>query len=57
MSGFSRADTSLLGKWWWTVDRLTLIGVAVLIGTGYVMMLAASPAVCRPRPTQGHRRG
>lgn len=45
MSGFSRADTSLLGKWWWTVDRLTLIGVAVLICTGYVMMLAASPAV------------
>ena len=45
MSGFSRADTSLLGRWWWTVDRLTLVGVAVLIGTGYVMMLAASPAV------------
>lgn len=41
----SRADTSLLGRWWWTVDRWTLLAVATLIGFGYVMMLAASPAV------------
>lgn len=41
----SRADTSTLGRWWWTVDRLTLLAIAVLIGFGYVMMLAASPAV------------
>ncbi len=41
----SRADTSLFGRWWWTVDRWTLIAVASLIGLGYVMMLAASPAV------------
>lgn len=41
----SRADTSLLGRWWWTVDRWTLVAVGVLIGFGYVMMLAASPAV------------
>jgi cell division protein FtsW len=41
----SRADTSLLGRWWWTVDRWTLLAVGTLIGFGYVMMLAASPAV------------
>jgi cell division protein FtsW len=41
----SRADTSTLGRWWWSVDRLTLLALAVLIGFGYVMMLAASPAV------------
>ena len=41
----SRADTSLLGRWWWTVDRWTLLAVGALIGLGYVMMLAASPAV------------
>ena len=41
----SRADTSTLGRWWWTVDRWTLLAIAVLIGFGYVMMLAASPAV------------
>ena len=41
----SRADTSLLGRWWWSVDRWTLVAIATLIGFGYVMMLAASPAV------------
>ncbi len=42
---FSRADTSVLGRWWWTVDRWTLAALLALIAFGYVMMLAASPAV------------
>ena len=41
----SRSDDSVLGRWWLTVDRWTLLAVATLIGFGYVMMLAASPAV------------
>ncbi len=45
MPALSRADTSTLGRWWWTVDRWTLLAVTTLIGFGYVMMLAASPAV------------
>jgi cell division protein FtsW len=45
MPTLSRADNSLLGRWWWTVDRWTLVAVASLIGFGYVLMLAASPAV------------
>ncbi len=45
MPTLSRADTSVLGRWWWTVDRWTLFAIASLIGVGYVMMLAASPAV------------
>ncbi len=45
MPALSRADTSLLGRWWWSVDRWTLMAIATLIGFGYVMMLAASPAV------------
>jgi cell division protein FtsW len=45
MPTLSRADTSLLGRWWWTVDRWTLFAIGLLIGFGYVMMLAASPAV------------
>lgn len=45
MVHFSRADTSVLGRWWWTVDRWTLVAISALIGFGYVMMLAASPAV------------
>jgi cell division protein FtsW len=45
MPVLSRADNSTLGRWWWTVDRWTLTAICVLIGFGYIMMLAASPAV------------
>jgi cell division protein FtsW len=45
MPALSRADTSVLGRWWWTVDRWTLVAITMLIGVGYVMMLAASPSV------------
>jgi cell division protein FtsW len=45
MPALSRADTSVLGRWWWTVDRWTLVAICGLIGFGYIMMLAASPAV------------
>ena len=41
----SRTDTSLLGRWWWSVDRWTLGALLALIAIGYVMMLSASPAV------------
>ncbi|MGF1593623.1 MAG: putative lipid II flippase FtsW [Kiloniellaceae bacterium] len=44
MSSFARTDTSLLGRWWWTVDRWTLISLVALMGFGAVLMLAASPA-------------
>lgn len=43
----SRADNSLLGRWWWTVDRWTLVAVLTLVFFGYVMMMAASPAVAK----------
>jgi cell division protein FtsW len=45
MPTLSRADNSVLGRWWWTVDRWTLGAIGTLIGFGYIMMLAASPAV------------
>ncbi len=45
MSQFSRADNSALARWWLTVDRWTLGCVGLLIGFGYVLMLAASPSV------------
>jgi cell division protein FtsW len=38
-------DNSSLGRWWWSVDRWTLGAIGTLIGLGYIMMLAASPAV------------
>ncbi|MBT4769247.1 MAG: putative lipid II flippase FtsW [Rhodospirillaceae bacterium] len=45
MSTLARTDTSVIGRWWWTVDRWTLGAVALLGGIGALMILAASPAV------------
>ncbi len=41
----TRSDTSVLGRWWWGVDRWTLVALMTLVSIGYVMMLSASPAV------------
>lgn len=43
MPALSRADTSLIGRWWWSVDRVTLLALGVLIGVGYLLALAAMP--------------
>jgi cell division protein FtsW len=45
MSSFARTDTSVVGRWWWTVDRWSLAALALLIGVGILLVLAASPAV------------
>ena len=31
MTAFTRADNSVVGRWWWTVDRWTLLCVCLLI--------------------------
>jgi len=45
MTTFSRADTSVLGRWWWTVDRWSLAAIAALMAFGTMLALASSPAV------------
>jgi len=45
MTSFARTDTSLVGRWWWTVDRWTLLAVVLLVAIGTLLTLAASPAV------------
>lgn len=45
MPNLSRADNSVIGRWWWSVDRVTLLALAVLIGIGYVLALAATPGL------------
>ena len=45
MTTFARTDTSLLGRWWWTVDRWTLGALLSLVAVGLVLTMAASPAV------------
>lgn len=41
----SRVERTPFADWWWTVDRLLLAAVLVLMMTGIVLSLAASPAV------------
>jgi cell division protein FtsW len=42
---FTRTDTSLVGRWWWTVDRWTLAALAAIAALGALLTLAASPPV------------
>ena len=41
----SRVERTRFAEWWWTVDRMMLAAIAVLMMTGIVLSLAASPAV------------
>ena len=45
MMTLGRTDTSVIGRWWWTVDRWTLAALIALIAIGAILILAASPAV------------
>ena len=43
----ARTDQSAMGRWWWTVDRWTVLALVVLCGFGALMAMAASPAVAQ----------
>jgi cell division protein FtsW len=45
MAAFARSDNSVLGRWWWTVDRWLFFSVISLIVVGFFLTLAASPSV------------
>jgi len=42
---FSRTDTSVFGRWWWTVDRWLVAALGLLMLFGGLMVTTASPAV------------
>lgn len=44
IESFSRADKSLVGRWWWTVDRPLLICFILLLILGILLSLAGSPS-------------
>ncbi|MDQ4135849.1 MAG: FtsW/RodA/SpoVE family cell cycle protein, partial [Pseudomonadota bacterium] len=41
----SRAERSLVGDWWWTIDRLLLAALAALMLSGLVFLMAGGPPV------------
>ncbi len=45
MSIIARTDHSIIGRWWWTVDRWMLGAICLLIAFGGLLVAAASPAV------------
>ncbi len=45
MTTFARTDRSVLGRWWWTIDRWTLAALIALLLSGVVLIMAASPSV------------
>jgi cell division protein FtsW len=45
MTPLARTDTSILARWWWTVDRWTLFALCGLIAIGVLLTATASPPV------------
>lgn len=43
MNHVSRADSSLVGRWWWTVDRTAIGIVLILLAFGALLSFSASP--------------
>ena len=43
MPALTRTDTSLVGRWWWTIDRWILFAVSTLVILGAIFILAALP--------------
>jgi len=42
-----RTNTSLFGRWWWTVDRLNFFALVILMILGSVLVAAGSPPVAK----------
>ena len=44
---YGRSDRSAAGRWFWEIDRVLLLMIAVLIGIGLIAVAAASPAAAQ----------
>ena len=47
MTSFSRTDQSILGRWWWTLDRWVLLVLVLLFAVGAILTVAASPGAAQ----------
>jgi cell division protein FtsW len=45
MITLGRTDRSVIGRWWWTVDRWSMVALGLLVVIGALLIMAASPAV------------
>lgn len=45
MISLSRADDSVLARWWWTVDRWLLAALAMLVAAGLILIFGAGTPV------------
>lgn len=45
MIKLSRADDSMFGQWWWTIDRTMFFAFILMIAFGLLLMMAATPMV------------
>ena len=45
MFSITKRDTSYIGRWWWSLDRVIIICVLLLIGIGVLLTMAGSPSV------------
>ena len=43
MSALSRTDTSMLSRWWWSVDRVMIAIIAAIVMTGLILNMMAGP--------------
>lgn len=42
-----RTNTGVIGHWWWTVDRLNLVALLLLMAVGSILVTAGSPPVAK----------
>lgn len=54
MISLDRTNRGIIGHWWWTVDRVMLVSIAVLALLGLIMVFAASPPVARLLEVDGN---
>ena len=42
---FNRQNNNIFTSWWWTVDKISLLAIIIIMAFGAVMVTTASPAV------------
>ena len=45
MPVLTRSDRSVIGRWWWTVDRWALAALVAIMGFGILLIQASTPAI------------